>query len=354
MATPPRARSTRRSLPSWTPTTTLSPSRATRTACSVPASLCSMTETLASSRALPRLSRGAIVTVGTFDGVHLGHRAILSRVARRATERSLPSVLVTFEPHPLEVVNPSAAPLLLSTTKEKLELVAECEVDYAVVLPFTPSLAALDPAAFVEKVLLDRYCLRELLIGHDHGFGRGRTGDVNVLRQLGDRFHFGVEMIEAVSVDGVPVSSSSIRRAIANGDLEDARRWLGRRYAFSGSVVHGDHRGGRLGFPTLNIALGAARKLLPPVGVYAILLESERGAFGGMMNLGPRPTFDDPVVSLEVHLFDATSDWYGTLVRVEFVRRLRDTIRFESVDALVTQLRADEHAARAALTQIKA
>ena len=313
-----------------------------------------MTEALASTRALPRLSLGAVITVGTFDGVHLGHRAILSRVARRAADRSLPSVLVTFEPHPLDVVNPSAAPLLLSTTNEKLELVAECGIDYAVILPFTPSLAALDPSAFVEKLLLDRYCLRELLIGHDHGFGRGRSGDIHVLRQLGERFDFEVEMVEAVSVDGAPVSSSVIRRSIASGDLESARRLLGRRYSFSGHVVHGDQRGAKLGFPTLNIALQTPRKLLPPVGVYAILLDSERGTFGGMMNLGPRPTFDDPVLSLEVHLFDATGDWYGTPVRVEFVSRLRDTIRFTSVDALVAQLRADEHAARAALTQIKA
>jgi riboflavin kinase/FMN adenylyltransferase len=313
-----------------------------------------MTEALASTRALPRLSLGAVITVGTFDGVHLGHRAILSRVARRAAERRLPGVLVSFEPHPLDIVNPSAAPLLLSTTNEKLELVAECGIDYVVILPFTPALAALDPSAFVEKLLLDRYCLRELLIGHDHGFGRGRSGDIHVLQQLGQRFDFEVEMVEAVSVDGVAVSSSAIRRALTSGDLERARRLLGRRYAFSGRVVHGDQRGGRLGFPTLNIALPTARKLLPPVGVYAILLESERGTFGGMMNLGPRPTFDDPVLSLEAHLFDATGDWYGTPVRVEFVSRLRDTIRFDSVNALVAQLRADEHAARAALTQIKA
>jgi len=313
-----------------------------------------MTEALTSTRALPRLSLGAVITVGTFDGVHLGHRAILTRVARRASERKLPSVLVTFEPHPLEVVNPSAAPLLLSTTTEKLELVAECGVDYSVVLPFTPSLAALDPSAFVEAVLLERYCLRELLIGHDHGFGRGRSGDVHVLRRLGERHDFTVDMVEAVSVDGVPVSSSAIRRAIATGDLESARRSLGRRYGFSGRVIHGDQRGARLGFPTLNIALGSPRKLLPPVGVYAILLESERGAFGGMMNLGPRPTFDDPLLSLEVHLFDATGDWYGSPVRVELVTKLRDTIRFDSADALIAQLRADEDAARAALTQIKA
>ena len=313
-----------------------------------------MTEALSSVRALPRLSLGAVITVGTFDGVHLGHRAILARVALRAAERRLPSVLVTFEPHPLAVVNPAAAPLLLSTTAEKLEVVAECGVDYAVVLPFTSSLAALDPSAFVETILLDRYCLRELLIGHDHGFGRGRAGDVHVLRELGERHDFSVDVVEAVSLGHGPVSSSAIRRAIASGDLEDARRALGRRFAFSGRVVHGNERGVRLGFPTLNIALPSARKLLPPLGVYAVLLQSERGSFGGMMNLGPRPTFGDSAVSLEVHLFDASGDWYDTPVRVEFVSRLRDTIRFDSADALVAQLRADEHAARAALTQIKA
>lgn len=313
-----------------------------------------MSEALSSARALPRLSLGAVITVGTFDGVHLGHRAILSRVALRAAERSLPSVLVTFEPHPLDVVNPAAAPLLLSPTTEKLELVAECGVDYAVVLPFTSSLAALDPSAFVETVLLERYCLRELLIGHDHGFGRGRSGDVHVLRELGERYDFSVDVVEAVAIGDGPVSSSTIRRAIASGDLESARRALGRRYAFSGRVVHGSERGGRLGFPTLNIVLPSARKLLPPLGVYAVLLGSERGAFGGMMNLGPRPTFGDSVISLEVHLFDASGDWYDTSVRIEFVSRLRDTIRFDSADALVAQLRADEHAARAALTQIKA
>jgi riboflavin kinase/FMN adenylyltransferase len=297
---------------------------------------------------------GAVVTVGTFDGVHLGHRDLLTRVAHRAVERSLPSLLVTFDPHPLEVVNPPAAPLLLSSTSEKLEAIAESGLDYAVVLPFTRALAALDASSFVEQLLLERYCLRELLIGHDHGFGRGRAGDIRMLRELGERHAFEVAVVDAVSVDGVPVSSSAIRRAISYGDLDGAKGMLGRRYAFAGRVVQGDQRGRLLGFPTLNISLTTARKLLPPAGVYAILLQSARGSFGGMMNLGPRPTFGDSTLSLEVHLFDASGDWYGTRVRVEFVERLRDTIRFESVDALVAQLRADERAARTALTQLEA
>ena len=304
--------------------------------------------------AFPRLVDGAVITVGTFDGVHLGHRDLLARVADRAARRGLPALLVTFDPHPLEVVNPSAAPLLLTTIAEKLELVAESGLDYAVVVPFTPALASLDPAAFVERLLLDRYCVRELLIGHDHGFGRGRAGDIHMLRELGRRHDFAVDVVDAVALDGVPVSSSAIRRAVSYGDLDAASKMLGRRYAFSGRVVHGNERGRLLGFPTLNIALTSARKLLPPAGVYAVLLQSERGSFGGMMNLGPRPTFGDSRLSLEVHLFDMSGDWYDTMVRVEFVERLRDVVRFESPEALVAQLRADERAARAALTQVEA
>ena len=304
--------------------------------------------------AFPRLADGAVITVGTFDGVHLGHRDLLARVAERAARRALPALLVTFDPHPLEVVNPSAAPLLLTTSAEKLQVVAETGLDYAVVVPFTPTLASLDPSAFVERVLLDRYCVRELLIGHDHGFGRGRAGDIHMLRELGRRHDFAVDVVDAVAVHGVPVSSSAIRRAVSYGDLDDAAKMLGRRYAFSGRVIHGSERGRLLGFPTLNIVLTSARKLLPPAGVYAVLLQSERGAFGGMMNLGSRPTFGDSALSLEVHLFDTSGDWYDTTVRVEFVERLRDVVRFESPDALVAQLRADERAARAALTQVEA
>jgi riboflavin kinase/FMN adenylyltransferase len=304
--------------------------------------------------ALPGLSLGTVITIGTFDGVHVGHRDLLARVVERAAIRSLPSLLVTFQPHPLEIVNPSAAPLLLSTTEEKLESIAECGVEYAAVLPFTPALAALDASEFVERILLDRFCVRELVIGYDHGFGRGRAGDVNVLRNLGDRHEFAVGVVEAKSIDGLPVSSSAIRRAVSYGDLAGAERLLGRRYAFTGRVGHGNERGRLLGFPTLNIALTSRRKLLPPAGVYAVFVQSALGAFGGMMNLGPRPTFGDATLSLEVHLFDTAGDWYGTPVRVEFVQRLRETMRFETPDALVAQLRADERAARGALTQVEA
>lgn len=300
---------------------------------------------------LPALDRGSIVTVGTFDGVHRGHQDVLARLVARAEERSLPSVLVTFDPHPLEVVNPQAAPALLTVGDEKLEVIAESGVDYAIVIPFTVEFSHLSAEAFVTDVLRARYGMSELLIGHDHGFGRGRSGDIDVLRSLGAAGGFGVDVVPPVAAsDGRVVSSTFIRRAIAGGDLARATLGLGRNYSVSGRVGRGAQRGRELGYRTLNLPSPPARKLLPPEGVYAVRVQTHLGPFAGMMNLGGRPTFGETERTLEVHLFDADGDWYERTVRVDFVARLRDTLRFESPDALVAQLRRDEAAARRALT----
>ena len=302
---------------------------------------------------LPPDVTGTAVTVGTFDGVHRGHRDVLARLARRAAEAGLRSCLVTFEPHPLEVVNPAAAPPLLTLRGEKLEALADSGVDYVAVVPFTPALAAYEADAFVDRVLRARFRMRQLLIGHDHGFGRGRMGNVEVLRALGAARGFGVEVVDAVAgADGRAISSSAIRRAIAAGDLARAREGLGRLYGVSGRVLHGEKRGRLLGFPTLNVAWPGPRKLLPPEGVYAVRVQTPDGPFGGMLNLGPRPTFDDVAPSLEAHLFDASGDWYGAMVRVEFVAQLRETRRFAGIDALRAQLERDAEAARAALAPL--
>lgn len=295
---------------------------------------------------LPPDVPGTVVTVGTFDGVHLGHRDVLARLTARARETGRRSLLVTFEPHPLEVVNPAAAPPLLTPGREKVEALADCGVDYVGVLPFTPTLAGYEAEQFVEFVLRQRFRMRELLIGHDHGFGRGRAGDVDVLRRLGARLGFGVGVVAPVEVAGMVVSSTAIRRALAGGDLERAARKLGRSYGVSGRVLHGEKRGRLLGFPTLNVAWPGARKLLPPEGVYAVRVLTPDGPFGGMLNLGPRPTFGDAEPSLEAHLFDAAGDWYGAWVRVEFVARLREVRRFDGVEALRAQLGRDAEAAR--------
>jgi len=299
---------------------------------------------------LPPDVAGTVLTVGTFDGVHAGHRLVLDRLAARAAATGLRSVLVTFEPHPLEVVNPSAAPHLLTMGDEKLEVLAESKLDYLAILPFTPALAQYDAPTFVDAVLRERFGMKELLIGYDHGFGRGRSGDAQVLCELGVARGFGVEVVPPVlGPDGRPVSSTSIRRAIAGGDLARAAGGLGRPYGVSGVVIEGVGRGRTLGFRTINLSFPPPRKLLPPDGVYAVRVCTPLGPFGGMMNLGGRPTFDDATRTLEAHLFDTAPDLYGRRVRVDLIARLRETRRFASADALVAQLGRDEAAARTAL-----
>lgn len=299
---------------------------------------------------LPPDVAGTVATVGTFDGVHRGHQDVLRRLGDRARAVGLRSVLVTFAGHPLELLRPDAAPLQLTPGCEKLEAIAPTGIDYVAVLPFTRALADLDADAFVDRILLDRLRMRALFVGHDHGFGRNRSGDAATLQALGAERGFAVEVIARVTVaGGQTASSTAVRAAVEAGDLATADALLGRPYGALGRVVQGEQRGRLLGYPTLNVALPEPRKLLPPDGVYAVRVQTPSGAFGGMLNLGGRPTFGDERRSLEAHLFDATGDWYGRTVRVDFVRRLRDVRRFDSADALVAQLQVDAGAARAAL-----
>jgi riboflavin kinase / FMN adenylyltransferase len=298
---------------------------------------------------LPRLPNGTTVTVGSFDGVHLGHQAVLHEIGRRARESGRASVLVTFDPHPLEVVNPEAAPPLLTTGPERLEILAQSPLDYVLLLRFDRHLAGLTPESFVREILLDRCAVRELVIGHDHGFGRGRSGDVETLRRLGAAEGFDVDVVDPVDFGGQHISSSRIRRAVAGGDLMTARAMLGRPYSVVGRVGQGERRGRLLGVPTINLSELSPRKLLPPDGVYAVRVEWRGGHAGGMMNQGPKPTFEDGRRTLEAHLFEVDADLYGEWVRVEWVERLRDIERFESVQHLRKQLDRDRSRALAAL-----
>ena len=299
---------------------------------------------------------GAVVTVGTFDGLHRGHQAVLAEVMRRATAAGRTSVLVTFDPHPLAVVNPAAAPKLLTLPEEKRELVTAQGIERFVLMPFTPAVAQLDPAAFVRR-LCDDYAMQELVMGYDHGFGRGRTGDVELVQRLAQEQNFAVAVMDAVRDNGQPISSTLIRTALAHGDLDAAARWLGRSYAIRGKVVRGAGRGRTIGVPTLNLETPDPRKLLPPDGVYAVTVtigkrETSNGKrFGGMMNQGPRPTFGEDARALEVHLFDFDGELYGETVDVAWVRRLRDVQAFPSREALVAQLERDRQAARATLNR---
>ena len=294
---------------------------------------------------------GTVVTLGTFDGVHRGHQAVLAEVTRRARAARLTSVLVTFEPHPLAVVNPAAAPKLLTLPDEKKELVSACGIEQFVLMPFTPVVAQLDAEEFVRR-LCGQYAMRELVMGYDHGFGRGRAGDVELVQRLSRTQDFAVAVVDAVRDNGQPISSTVIRTAIAHGDLDSAARWLGRAYGIRGKVVRGAGRGRTIGVPTLNLEPPDSRKLLPPDGVYAVRVTLDDGrTFGGMMNQGPRPTFGEQARTLEVHLFDFDGELYGETVNVEWVRRLRAVQAFPSRDALVAQLEQDRQAARATLNR---
>lgn len=298
-------------------------------------------------RALPPDVRGTVATVGTFDGFHRGHRALVARLVARARETRLRSVLVTFDPHPLEVVRPEATPPLLTVGAERQEVLADTGLDYLAILPFTPALAALDAEAFVSDVLEARFAMRELVVGYDHGFGRGRSADAHTLQEIGARRGFSVTVVPPVTLaDGRAVSSTVVRTALARGDLEAAAEALGRPYSISGRVEAGEARGRRLGFRTVNLGLPVPQKLLPPDGVYAVRADTPDGRFGGMMNLGARLTFGGTERTIEAHLFDASADWYGRWLRVEVLARLRDVRRFSDASALTAQLREDEQAAR--------
>ncbi len=292
---------------------------------------------------------GTVATVGTFDGVHRGHQAVLAEIVRRARAGGRDSVVVTFDPHPLEIVNPAAAPRLLTLPAERHALLVACGVDRVVTLPFTSELARLSPEEFVRSVLRAEVGMQELVLGHDHGFGRGRSGDVDTVRRIGAADGFVVDVVDAVRDDGQPISSTLIRTAVAHGDLGLAERWLGRPYAARGTVERGAGRGRSIGVPTINLPVPDARKLLPPDGVYAVWVSWGERRCGGMMNQGSRPTFGVAERGLEVHLFDVAESLYGETVLVEWVRRLRDVRAFPSREALLEQLARDRAAARESL-----
>lgn len=297
----------------------------------------------------PAQHPGTVITVGTFDGVHRGHWQVLETVRASAGREGLPAVLVTFHPHPLQVVRPDSAPRLLTTPLEKKEILAESALDYAVFIPFTHVLRGYPPERFVQEILIDRLAMKHLVIGYDHGFGRGRSGDAQTLRDIGRRLGFGVEVVEAMRTNGDAISSTRIRNALLEGHVDQAAVGLGRPYSARGVVVRGDGRGRALGFPTANIRIGDSDKLLPKEGVYAVCATLRNGTHRGVLHLGPRPTFRGSPPSVELHIFDFDDDLYGAMVRVDFCARIRDIHHFSSQRDLIAAIQADCEQARKVL-----
>ncbi len=309
---------------------------------------------------LPADGMGTVVTIGTFDGIHRGHWEVLSEIRRRAEVTGRRSVLATFHPHPLTIVRPELAPPMLTTPVEKKEILAESGLDYAVFLPFTPVLAQYTPRRFVEEILVGRLGVKELVIGYDHHFGRGRAGDAETLRALGSELGFEVDVVGPVGAGGAeeagehPISSTGIRRSLLAGDMVSAGEALGRPYSLRGLVVRGDQRGRTLGFPTANLEVrggGVGQKLIPPPGIYAVRGILRSGTYDGALHLGPRPTFRGSPPTIEVHLLDFGRDIYGEEIRVDFVRYLREIRPFDSQRALVDQMREDVVEAREILAE---
>jgi riboflavin kinase/FMN adenylyltransferase len=305
-------------------------------------------------RAVAPGSDGTVVTVGAFDGIHLGHRALLDETVRRAAALDLPSVVLTFATHPAAVLRPDRAPALLSTPEERVEAIAALGVDRLVLLPFNRAVAELTAREFVERVLVRRLAIRHLVIGHDHALGRDRVGDAGELRRLGGEFGFAVSVVEPVrNGGGQPVSSSAIRAALAAGDVRTAEAMLGRRYWLTGVVVRGEGRGRAIGVPTANLSVHGD-KLLPASGIYAVRAwiggarreGSPATALDGVLHIGPRPVFDDARVTVEAHILDSTLDVYGDAMRLELVDRIREVADFPSVQDLVEAIGRDVAAAR--------
>ncbi len=288
-----------------------------------------------------------VLTIGNFDGVHLGHRALLARLTAAAAKAGLPAAVLTFEPHPREFFAPHSPPSRLSTLREKLELIADDGVDLAYVCHFNARFAAFAPEEFIERVLVGALRVRHLIVGDDFRFGARRAGNFALLREAGAHLGFQVEAMESVTLNGERASSSAVRDALQEGRLEHAARLLGRPYSIDGRVVHGDKIGRQLGFATANIRIKHER---PPLqGVFAVEVKGlPGGPHRGAANLGYRPSANQVVRPLlEVHLFDFFADIYGAHLNVRFLHKLRDEVKFPDFNALKAQIASDVEAAKA-------
>lgn len=289
----------------------------------------------------------SVVTIGFFDGVHLGHQAIVGRAVEDAAERGMRAVAVTFDRHPTEVVRPEARPALLMTSERRIATLADTGVDRVVVLPFTEELSRLSPEAFVVEVLVDGLSAREVVVGDNFRFGHRAAGDTGTLRELGERHGYEVVTVDLVALDGAPVSSTAVRQRLADGDVAWAARALGRPHVLDGTVVPGDGRGRAIGVPTANVAV-SDRLRLPANGIYAgfVGIDGEPARRPAATSVGVRPTFDGDTVTVEAHLLDFDGDLYGRRLAVSFTHRLRDEERFDTVDELVAAIRSDIEQAR--------
>lgn len=297
----------------------------------------------------PINERATILTIGAFDGVHLGHRHLIGSVVKRARALECQSAVLTFDPHPDLVIHPERQRLYLTSLDERIELIERIGVDVLVLLPFTTATKALGAREFMEQICRS-LALRELWVGWDFALGRRREGDMPRLREIGQALGYSVHPVEPLLLDGHSVSSSRIRAVLNEGDVAAAAKLLARPFAVSGVVAQGDRRGRTIGFPTANLAPDKTH-VLPADGVYVCRAQLAGETYGAVTNIGVRPTFDGTGRKVETYLLDFTGDIYGETLRVEFLHRLRGEKKFAGVNELVAQITSDTSAARAWLTE---
>lgn len=295
----------------------------------------------------------AVVTIGNFDGVHLGHQALIHEVVDRADSISGTSIAITFEPHPIRVLNGGNHPPLITILDQKIELIERMDLDVLIVIPFTREFAALSPRAFVEDILIRKLGMFAIVVGNDYTFGRNREGTVGMLKTFAELFDFELVIADWIGANRDPegrISSTRIRDLVLEGNVHEAQPLLGRYYQVRGTVAAGRDRGGKLlGFPTANITL--QDELCPKTGVYAVTVESGSESFDGVANIGYSPTFDDHLFTVEVHILDFSRNIYGQTIRVNFIKRIRNELKFSSISDLSDQIKRDVIEARGILSE---
>ena len=305
-----------------------------------------------SDRSIPQTS--SVVTIGTFDGVHIGHQKIIKKLTKRASEKNLNSVVLTFFPHPRMVLRQNSDIRLLNTIAERKEILAALGLDYIYVQEFTKDFSELSAHEFVKTVLVDKLHIKHVIVGYDHHFGKDRSANIDDLKRFGAEFDFQVEEISAQDVEDVAVSSTKIRSSLKSGDIKTANIFLGYHYYINGTVVRGKGFGKKMEFPTANIRVDEIYKLIPKNGVYAVSSSYEGKPIYGMMNIGVNPTFEGDKKTIEAHFFDFNEDLYDQHLKIVFLDRLRDERKFESVDALIAQLRQDQINAQQIIAELNA
>ncbi len=288
---------------------------------------------------LKRPFRNPVVTLGNFDGIHLGHQRIFKKVADTAQKIGGEAVVITFEPHPLKILNPDQCPPLLTPFRKKMMLMEKTGIEKVLCIQFTKTFSEIAPPDFIKRILLETVGTKKIIVGYNYRFGRDKSGDVESLKENCGLLEIEVEVVEPLIVNGTVVSSSRIRELIRDGEVEQASKLLGRNYPVMGRVKEGTFRGRDLGFPTANLEM--TEELYPKTGVYAVNVEWLHQRWNGLANIGLNPTFDGKELSLEVHILNFDHEIYGEEIQVDFIRRIRDEIRFSSLTDLIAQIRKD-------------